>query len=168
MRMDKSKLRERYIEVRRDLAQASVQQWSGLITAAVIRQIPWPAVRRMHIYDSKTQWNEVGTRLLIDHVRSVYPDIELTIGFASRTAPLPDGSFDVVIVPLLAFDTTLTRLGFGGGWYDRFLGLQPEALKIGVAFDVQEAGSIPSELFDVPLDMVVTNTRVVMRSASRR
>jgi 5-formyltetrahydrofolate cyclo-ligase len=67
---------------------------------------------------------------------------------------------DVVIVPLLAFDGKLHRLGYGHGYYDRFLNRNP-AFKIGIAFDSQRVDDIPIEGFDVPLDMIITESEVL-------
>jgi 5-formyltetrahydrofolate cyclo-ligase len=64
---------------------------------------------------------------------------------------------DVVIVPLLAFDATGTRLGYGGGYYDRTLArMKKRPRLIGFAFAGQEFSSIPREPHDLPLDAVVT------------
>lgn len=67
---------------------------------------------------------------------------------------------DVAIVPGLAFDAGGGRLGRGGGWYDRFLPrLRADAVKIGVAFEVQIVEGVPVEGHDVRMDWVVTEGR---------
>jgi len=71
-------------------------------------------------------------------------------------AGIPPRQFDLVIVPLLGFDDKGNRLGRGKGWYDRFLALQPKALKVGVALEIQRVESIPVEVHDVALDVVFT------------
>ncbi|MDF2233403.1 5-formyltetrahydrofolate cyclo-ligase [Albimonas sp. CAU 1670] len=68
-----------------------------------------------------------------------------------------------LIVPLVAFDARLRRLGYGGGFYDRTLaGLQapggPGAYALGFAYAAQEAGALPAEPTDRPLDALVTET----------
>lgn len=71
---------------------------------------------------------------------------------------------EVLIVPLVAFDASGGRLGYGGGFYDRTLeGLRARgrAVAIGFAFDAQEAESLPLEPTDQPLDMIVTESRVL-------
>lgn len=74
---------------------------------------------------------------------------------------------DVAIVPGVAFDEQCWRLGYGGGYYDRLLGLlRPDAARIGLAYDEQVLASIPAEEHDVRLDAVVTPSRVVRASAS--
>jgi len=60
------------------------------------------------------------------------------------------------IVPGLAFTRGGKRLGYGGGWYDRFLSSAPkDAVKIGVAYSFQILGDLPSEPHDVPLTDIV-------------
>jgi 5-formyltetrahydrofolate cyclo-ligase len=64
---------------------------------------------------------------------------------------------DIIIMPLLGFDRRGTRLGYGGGYYDRTLarlGKRPRL--VGIAFAAQELDEVPREAHDVPLDMVVT------------
>lgn len=66
---------------------------------------------------------------------------------------------NVVLVPMLAFDRAKHRLGYGGGYYDKFLHNLP-ALKIGVAFAAQEIEQVPAELHDIALDIIVTESGV--------
>ncbi|UWD49398.1 5-formyltetrahydrofolate cyclo-ligase [Clostridioides difficile] len=71
-------------------------------------------------------------------------------------------SLDVVIVPAVAYDIHCYRLGYGGGFYDRFLeNLRKDAITIGVAFDFQVFDSIPKETHDAQLNYIVTETRVL-------
>ncbi len=67
---------------------------------------------------------------------------------------------DIVFVPLLGFDQDGGRLGQGGGHYDRWIAAHPAALRIGLAWDVQKLNHVPMEPHDMPLNMVVTPTRV--------
>jgi 5-formyltetrahydrofolate cyclo-ligase len=68
---------------------------------------------------------------------------------------------DLVLVPLLAFDRTGGRLGFGGGYYDRTLVALPPVCKVGVAFDEQEVDLVPTDHLDQRMDWIVTPTRVI-------
>jgi 5-formyltetrahydrofolate cyclo-ligase len=67
---------------------------------------------------------------------------------------------DVLLVPLLAFDARGTRLGYGGGFYDRTLAALTSKRTIGIAFAGQEVDELPSHAHDHPLDMVVTELGV--------
>ncbi len=61
----------------------------------------------------------------------------------------------VALTPLLAFDENGFRLGYGGGYYDRYFRNHPEILKIGLAYSGQAVDRIPHESFDVPLNGVL-------------
>lgn len=76
-------------------------------------------------------------------------------GDALREGDPPPES--VVLVPGLAFDRTGARIGFGGGYFDRFLAGFP-GFKAGLAFDVQLTEGLPVEPHDVRMDAVVTET----------
>jgi 5-formyltetrahydrofolate cyclo-ligase len=66
-----------------------------------------------------------------------------------------------VIVPMLAFDRSGHRLGYGAGYYDRFLESNPHLLKIGLAFSCQEAQSLPSDAHDIRMDIIITEDEVI-------
>ena len=73
----------------------------------------------------------------------------------------PQAAPDVVLMPLLGFDRMGTRLGYGGGYYDRTLAQLPHRPRlIGLAFAAQELDAIPRESHDIPLDAVVTEAGV--------
>lgn len=70
---------------------------------------------------------------------------------------------DVIVAPLLAFDAALNRLGQGGGYYDRVFAAYPDALRIGLAWSVQQVESLPVDAHDVPLHMLVTEQALFER-----
>jgi 5-formyltetrahydrofolate cyclo-ligase len=77
----------------------------------------------------------------------------------AETAPRVEP--DVVLVPLLGFDKAGTRLGYGGGYYDRtFARMRKPTRLVGFAFAAQELPAIPRAPHDRPLDAVVTETGV--------
>jgi 5-formyltetrahydrofolate cyclo-ligase len=72
-----------------------------------------------------------------------------------ETVPLE--RIDAWLLPLVAFDRKGRRLGMGAGWYDRVLARQAtRGARIGVAWSDQEAADVPTEPWDQPLDVVVT------------
>ncbi len=71
------------------------------------------------------------------------------------------GAVDLIITPLLAADERGNRLGYGGGYYDRFFKKYPKAKRIGYAFDFQIVNEVPTETFDEKLDCIVTDKRIV-------
>lgn len=84
-------------------------------------------------------------------------------GFGTLAPPeeAPLAVPDVILMPLLGFDKHGTRLGYGGGYYDRTLAsLHKRPRLIGFAFALQEVDHIPREAHDVPLDAIVTEEGV--------
>lgn len=70
-------------------------------------------------------------------------------------------NIDLVLVPGIAFDKEGHRIGYGFGYYDKFLKKAHKAVKIGLCFDFQVVDKIPTEMHDVPVDLIVTEKRVV-------
>jgi 5-formyltetrahydrofolate cyclo-ligase len=69
---------------------------------------------------------------------------------------------DVAVTPGLAFDRAGHRVGYGGGFYDRFFAsARPDLAKIAVCFSVQLVDEVPHGAFDVPVDVIVTEREVV-------
>ena len=69
-------------------------------------------------------------------------------------------NIDVAIIPLLACDKDKNRIGFGKGYYDRFLSNHP-CLKIGICYDFQVLENVPVNNWDVPLDIIITDKRII-------
>jgi 5-formyltetrahydrofolate cyclo-ligase len=67
---------------------------------------------------------------------------------------------DVLIMPLVAFTDRGDRIGQGGGFYDKWLGAHPDAIRIGLAWDIQLVDALPIEPHDMRLTAVVTPTRL--------
>ena len=70
-------------------------------------------------------------------------------------------NIDVVIVPGIAFDKLGNRLGFGSGYYDKFLTLYTSIYKIALAFDFQLINTIDIQEHDVPMDLLITENRTI-------
>ena len=71
---------------------------------------------------------------------------------------------DIMLIPLVAFDKNLNRLGYGGGYYDRLiikLSKKKKIMKIGLALPIQEIDKVPTNVYDQKLDYVVTNKYIV-------
>ena len=70
---------------------------------------------------------------------------------------------DILIVPLVAFDDNLNRLGYGGGYYDRYINKLKKRKKIttiGLAFSFQQIKKIPVNKFDQKLDYIITERKI--------
>ena len=67
---------------------------------------------------------------------------------------------DIVICPMVAFDENKNRMGYGGGYYDRYLPQCIKALRIGIAFDVQRMEKLHTDSYDQPMDIIITEEKV--------
>lgn len=72
-----------------------------------------------------------------------------------------EGEIEAAIVPLLAVDPRGVRLGYGGGYYDKFFAKHPEIFKVGYGYEFQIVDELPEEETDVRLNAIVTDVRVI-------
>jgi 5-formyltetrahydrofolate cyclo-ligase len=80
----------------------------------------------------------------------------------SKTLKIDSCDIDLVIVPGVAFDFRKYRIGYGAGFYDRFLKTtRPDCLKVGFSFEIQIIDNIPCGVYDIPMDMVITENRIL-------
>ncbi|HJJ47271.1 MAG TPA: 5-formyltetrahydrofolate cyclo-ligase [Methanocorpusculum sp.] len=75
--------------------------------------------------------------------------------------PIAADEIETILLPMVGFDRCCHRLGYGSGYYDRFLATNPHLEKIGLAYSVQEEASIPVDEYDFPVDMVVTEKEII-------
>ena len=71
---------------------------------------------------------------------------------------------DILLIPLVAFDKNLNRLGYGGGYYDRLierLSKKKNIIKIGLALSIQKIDKVPINVYDQKLDYIVTNKHII-------
>ncbi len=179
--MDKTKLR-RSFRSRRE--QLSAQDVTIASTALCHRLAGWlDGQKANQILTYLAFRNEPDLGLLFDllpHVQWIVPRIvegrRMTLhpynptrlvrhhfGMLEPSADLPvvdPATLDLVLVPGVAFDRHGGRLGFGGGYYDRFL-LTTAALRAGVAYDNCLADALPCGEHDQRMDWVVTPTQEI-------
>ncbi len=127
---------------------------------------------------------EVGTERIIDEAWRLGKDIwlpkvsgdEMRFYLVESEQHLVRGTFGILepcggcvqasgedglaIVPGIAFDRLHNRIGYGKGYYDRYLKAHPNLVKFGVAFDIQLVDKIPSEECDCKMDRIFTETVV--------
>ncbi|MDA8159529.1 MAG: 5-formyltetrahydrofolate cyclo-ligase [Desulfobacteraceae bacterium] len=110
-----------------------------------------PAERRLAAYWITTPARDVAP----GYCRIPEPDPQ-------RTALANPKEIEIVILPGSVFDLSGGRLGYGGGFYDRFLADQaPQALRVGLAFELQVTKRLPLLAHDQPLDLLVTEDRLL-------
>lgn len=95
------------------------------------------------------------TELKLNSIGYKEPDIE-----SLREVKVED--IDLVIVPGVVFDESGNRIGFGGGYYDRFLKrLKSTTMTIAICYDYQIIDRVPVDEFDIPVKSIITNKRVI-------
>ena len=185
MNQQKEAIRRRYALVRQELPSEDVAALSRLIGDRLLAALDWSAVQTVQTYLPLRRRNEIDTTVLLRTLWQHYPDIRVATWakltdpdhtFASVWLEPPDCKkgtpvsaghmFDVILTPLVAFNDAGFRLGSGGGYYDRFLPTQPQAVTVGIAYESGQAAFL-AETHDVPLDYIVTEKRVIAPTASR-
>ena len=69
--------------------------------------------------------------------------------------PIADDSHALVLMPGMAFDAAGHRIGYGGGYYDKFLAAEPTHGTVALCYDFQLLENLPTEEFDIPVDLVL-------------
>ena len=69
--------------------------------------------------------------------------------------PVADDKTALVLMPGMAFDPQGRRIGYGGGYYDKFLAAEPDHPTVALCFDFQMVEQLPVEEFDVPVELVL-------------
>ncbi|MGB3052314.1 MAG: 5-formyltetrahydrofolate cyclo-ligase [Polyangiales bacterium] len=130
--------------------------------------------------------NEVRTRPIIEEAwstgkRVALPRVhgdELCLHLIDSETPLVQGAFsvpeppedaarigpdniDFALIPALALDPRGYRIGYGGGYYDRLIPRLSDACTCAVAYDFQLISEVPELPFDVSVDLVITDSRVI-------
>lgn len=177
-------LRQRILAARDRLAPEVRRQWSAAICARLWEIPAVAAARTIMVYVSFRSEVETGVFIgeaLARGVTVVVPRTEvkakeLTVyrlndpagdlrpGYCgilepdpTRAQPVDPASVEVVILPGSVFDRAGGRLGYGGGYYDRFLARQaPQALRIAVAYGMQVVDEVPVLAHDMRLHWLVT------------
>lgn len=183
--MNKTELRTKYKLLRASLSEEDVTNLSIAIINNLVKLRVWDGLY-YHLYLSISEKREIDTSYLLSVLHG--KDKEIVVSKSNTTdgtlthylltdntrflknkwnipepvdgIEVPVTKIDVVFVPLLAFDAQGHRIGYGKGYYDRFLaGCQPDTLKIGLSFFEAEEPFEEIYASDVPLDYCVTPTQ---------
>ncbi|HHW30409.1 MAG TPA: 5-formyltetrahydrofolate cyclo-ligase [Clostridiaceae bacterium] len=110
-----------------------------------------------------------GTKGIIPYeIKDIQKDIELgTFGIREPNkevaVEINHEDIDLIIIPGVGFDVRGYRIGFGAGYYDKFLKkINPHCLKVALAFEIQVLEKVPEEKHDIPMDMIITEKRIVI------
>lgn len=167
MKLTKPELRRQLKETRLTLTDAEHTIISRQIVANLKAALDWSKVLTVHYFEPIHELLEPDISGLVTHLEDTYTHIKLYAPrliagewqMVSIQEEAPPSEFDVIIVPMLGFDNALHRIGYGGGYYDKFLATQPGAKKIGACFDLGRLDQpIPAEPYDISLDTIITET----------
>jgi 5-formyltetrahydrofolate cyclo-ligase len=142
------------------------------INSGLLHSVDWSGIRDLHCFEPIERLGEVDVTSFLRDLKENYPDTGIytsrkidgawqVVPFGSDEPLATVPKLDAVIVPMLGFDPkTLHRIGYGGGYYDKFLVTQPGARKIGVCFEQGKLEKFTSQPHDIPMDVVVTESKV--------
>lgn len=177
--MNKKDIREKVNGLRKSLSQEEIDEKSKVIVEKLMALDEYKNAKTIMSYVSL--YMEVNTQKFIKdeftNKNIVVPVIhdaniqvsklkkfEFSEGKFGVLEPLDkeahQGKIDVVIVPGVAFDPKGRRIGFGKGYYDKFL-KNFDGLKIAFAFDEQIVDDVPTDEHDVGMDMIITDKRII-------
>jgi 5-formyltetrahydrofolate cyclo-ligase len=188
--MTKAELRKTFLTKRNLLSEAESLAFSHRLCENFFAHIDLSFIHVMHVYLPIEKNREPDTRLIIDRIRREFPHIQLAVPRVAKDGelenfffegfhqlktnawgiPEPQGGnavesslVDAVIVPLLAVDKKGNRVGYGKGFYDKFLAqCKPTCKRVGLSFfkPVDAIGDLHP--FDVPLTHLVVPNEVIV------
>lgn len=100
------------------------------------------------------------TSLRLSYINNLSVLVPSTFGVPEpigNEIPANPSDISVIILPMMGFDKSGNRLGYGAGYYDKFLATNKSIYKIGIAFSCQELDNIPSAKKDIKMDCIVTD-----------
>ncbi|MFN4336596.1 MAG: 5-formyltetrahydrofolate cyclo-ligase [Candidatus Nitrosocaldus sp.] len=186
----KQELRRYMLNLRNTLSREEMVRASRIIQEKVLESYEFNSSCVVGLYSpigSEVDTSTLAKRLIESRRVLAYPRIEdkhamvfarvgdptmdLTLGRYGILEPTDSCEIvkpDLIIVPGLVWDEHGYRIGYGKGYYDRYLGRNPDAVKIGVAYDFQVLSSIPHSESDLRVNMIVTEKRSIRIGYSHR
>lgn len=186
VRQQKAVLREELLRIRRELSDDAYCSKSDRIIQRLKQQDEFRDAGTIHCYISMNKRKEVNTYPLIKDILSAEKKLVVPVtNFDSMSlshvhlthleelhpnkwgVPEPTGreeiaphELDLVVVPMAGGDLSRNRMGYGKGFYDRFLN-RVTCPKIGLVFEDCVVDQIPVESFDIPMDLLITDKRII-------
>lgn len=185
--LDKKTVRETHIGLRKKLSKEECSELSQKLCTKFFSSIDLSAIKTLHTFLPIVSKNEPDTWLIIEKLQKEFPQVRISIPKVNKHHLLNfyfDGqvelkknqwnilepvsgeqtsiaTIDLVLVPLLAFDSKGNRVGYGKGFYDRFLSeCKASCMKIGLSFFGPTEQLIRVDPFDVQLNTVITPVQV--------
>ncbi len=175
----KSEFRRFFLNLRREMDEYTIREKSNQIINNLLKSDLYKNASSIFVYVSKNK--EVDTRDFIEKAladgKKIYvPKIksreiiavklndisELEVGRFDIPTSMSEDSItnpDLTICPGLSFDDDKNRLGFGGGYYDRFLA-KNQGIKIGLMISEFASSKIPTDSWDIKMDYVITEDEI--------
>ena len=174
--------RTHLVECRKAITKNDHRLWSNAITTLLQRGFPELCKKNIGIYwpihgeyDPRpvgVYFHQQGATLALPEVANKqsplcfqkwWPNAPMKKG--AYGIPTPENTeqvdIDVMMVPMLGFDSQGYRLGYGSGYFDRTLAvIKPRPLVIGIAFEISRIDSVDPQSHDIPMDFVVTETGI--------
>ena len=175
--MDKSELRSRIRALKRQMTEAEIAEKSTSLMDQLLQTDAYRNAKTLYGYVNYNQ--EVRTlpileQALQDGKRVAVPKCygsQMRFIYISGLHQLAKGSFGIpepiddgpvgddpqalVLMPGLAFDPQGHRIGYGGGYYDKFLAAEPDHPTVALCYDFQILADLETEEFDIPVDTVL-------------
>ena len=175
--MDKSALRRRITQQKRALTEAQIEAASAALAEKLFCHPLYRDARALYAYLSYNQevrtapilrraWQD-GKRVAVPRVAGealeflwLEPDSPLASGYRGIPEPIggerADDPTALLLMPGLAFDPHGNRLGYGGGFYDRFLAQEPKHPTVALCYGFQLLPQLTPEPHDLPVDAVIS------------
>ena len=175
--MDKKALRGKIRELKRAMTQEQIEQKSALLCEAFIGSEQYKQAKTIYgylPYNQEIRTEAILERALQDGKRVAVPKIygdemkffylsdlsKVEKGYAGipepvADAPVAEDPSALVLMPGLAFTRNGDRMGYGGGYYDRFLAAEPAHPTVALCYEFQIVEHIPTEDYDIPVDLVL-------------
>ncbi|WP_374724591.1 5-formyltetrahydrofolate cyclo-ligase [Calidifontibacillus erzurumensis] len=143
-----------------DTIAITISRGKEVDTKSIIEKA-WQEGKRIVVPKCKPETKEMTFRILesFDQLEVVYYGLEEPK--ESITKAVSTDEIDAVIVPGVVFNLDGYRIGYGGGYYDRFL-TNYNGCTIALAFEMQLVSQIPVEDHDIPVQTIITNERVLL------
>lgn len=181
---EKRLIRKQIFAARKQCSDAQVEEWSHQITDQVLKLSEF--VKAKHILAYADYNHEVMTRYIIEEAWKAGKEVavpkvvgkDMVFYRLTDFSQLEPGYFGIpepvrgeivkwedalMVMPGVAFDPENNRVGYGGGFYDRFLEKQPDITRLAVAFDFQILDLVPTEPTDICPQIIVTQSKVYRR-----
>lgn len=175
--MDKKELRRQIREKKRAMTPQQIEQASARLGELFLQSAYYKEAKTIYGYlpynqEVRTvpmleQAIKDGKRVAVpkcygDEMKFIYMDdlSKVEAGYANipepiADEPVADDKTALVLMPGMAFTKNGDRMGYGGGFYDKFLAAEPEHPTLALCYDFQMVETLPTEEYDIPVDCVI-------------